>query len=393
LELDSGLGPIDGLGDCVGARALVRRAGVPVAWLELPVSGGRSDSMALSRALAVLPPGSLDAAGIGREQRPSVTVAVCTRDRPDDLTRCLDALERIAYPSLELLVVDNAPATEATARLVKSRNGRVRYVREARPGLSWARNRAIAEARGEILAFTDDDVLVDPGWVHALVEAFATDPAVMAVTGLVIPSELETDAQVLFERYRSFDRGFARMRVQAHPDRSIAARYGATGSFGAGANMAFRRQVFDQIGAFDPCLGAGAVTRGGEDLEMFFRVLKARHALVYDPRALVRHRHRRTLAELRDLMSDHGVSFFAYMVRSATAYPEERLAFARLAGWWLAKTLYRLCRPRSEPAGTMRRLAFAELRGLLLGPARYWQARAAARPMGDDGWKPEMEGA
>jgi GT2 family glycosyltransferase len=393
LELDGVPEPLENLGDCVGLRALVRHAGVPVAWVELPVSHGRVEAGEVSRALAALRPETSRPAHADRKSTPLVTVAVCTRDRPDDLRRCLDALERIDYPLLELLVIDNAPATEAAKREVLSRNGRVRYAPEHRPGLSWARNRAIAEAKGEILAFTDDDVLVDPGWVTELVEAFGSDPEIMAVTGLVVPSELDTDAQVLFERYRSFGRGFSRVRVQAAPGATLAARYGLTGSFGAGANMAFRRRLFDEIGPFDPSLGPGALTRGGDDLEMFFRVLKAGHALVYEPRALVRHRHRRSMTELRAQMSDHGIGFAAYAVRSAAAYPHERVAFGRLSAWWLAKVLYRALHPRGAPAGPMRRLALAELAGLFRGPGCYRRARAATRAVDDGACKPAMESA
>ena len=141
---------------------------------------------------------------------PLVTVAVCTRDRTAQLAGCLDSLGRLDYPALDVLVVDNAPSDPATARLVGERYPQVRYVCEPRPGLNWARNRAIAEARGEIIAYTDDDVVVDPGWVRALAHVFAQHPEVMAVTGLVVPYELETEAQMFFERYGGFGRGFER---------------------------------------------------------------------------------------------------------------------------------------------------------------------------------------
>jgi GT2 family glycosyltransferase len=301
---------------------------------------------------------------------PSVTVAVCTRDRPDDVARCLDALQRLEYPGLELLVVDNAPASAATARLVTGRVG-VRYAREPRPGLDYARNRALAEAGGQVLAFTDDDVVVDSQWVAALAHVFRQDPRVGAVTGLVLPLELETDAQRLFERYRSFARGGARIRAEAVGAGPLAGRYGMTGSFGTGANMAFRREVLHQLGGFDPALGAGTPTRGGDDLDIFFRVLKAGWALVYEPTAVVYHRHRREMADLVDQIRDHGVSFSSYVVRGATLHPEERWAFARLWSRWAARTCYRVVCPRSAPAAPMRRLALAELEGLLRGLGRY----------------------
>jgi GT2 family glycosyltransferase len=307
-------------------------------------------------------------------------VAVCTRDRPEDLARCLDALAELRYPALELLVVDNAPATRDAEGVVAARPG-VRYAVEPRPGLGWARNRALAEATGEILAFTDDDVVVDAGWVEALATVFREDAEAGAVTGLVVPLELETQAQRLFEEYRSFGRGGERIRA-AMPRGSgpVAARYGLTGSFGAGANMAFRRRVLDELGGFDPCLGAGTPSRGGEDLEMYFRVLKAGHALVYQPAAVVSHRHRRQMYALFGQIRDHGISFSSYVVRSALAYPDERWALARLWVWWLAKLGYRVLIPRREPAGVMRRLALAELTGLLRGIGRYHRGRAALAP-------------
>ena len=83
---------------------------------------------------------------------------------------------------------------------------------------------------------------------------------------------------------------------------------------------------------------------------------------------------------LRSQIADHGVSFSAYMVRSALAYPDERIAFARLACWWYAKTAFRALRPRTSPAWALRRLGLAELRGCLVGLTRYPSAkRAAAR--------------
>jgi GT2 family glycosyltransferase len=295
----------------------------------------------------------------------------------------------VSYPDLEVLVVDNAPSTEATRELVRRRGPGPRYVREPRPGLDWARNRAIADATGELIAFTDDDVEVDPGWVRALADAFGNDQSVAAVTGLVLPSELETEAQVLFERYRSFARGFTPRRVAPGRRGPLAHGYGAAGDYGTGANMAFRRSVFARIGPFDPALDVGTPTRGGGDLEMFFRVLKEGHVLVYEPRAIVRHRHRRTMEELRRQIADHGLSFSAYMVRSALAYPDERLAFARLACWWYAKTAFRVLWPRQGPAWPLRRLGLAELRGCLVGLTRYPVARRvadrlAARPLASE---------
>lgn len=164
------------------------------------------------------------------------------------------------------------------------------------------------------------------------------------------------------------------MRAQASGAGPIAGQYGMTGSFGTGANMAFRRRVLQELGGFDPSLGAGTPTRGGDDLDIFFRVLKADWALVYEPAAVVYHRHRREMTELVTQIRDHGVSFSSYVVRGATLHPDERWAFVRLWGRWTAKTCFRVVRPRSAPAAPMRRLALAELDGLLRGLGRYPRA-------------------
>src|SRR5262249_10604373 len=219
------LADVPGLDRYAAVLGIVRIHGAPVGYVRVPVHGGRCGAAALRHAalaehapalvrhlladaLASPHRGGLDRHDLVETRHPRrdgpwplVTVAVCTRDRTDDLARCLDALVRLDYPPLDLLVVDNAPATDATERLVHTRADRVRYVREPRPGLDWARSRAIAEARGEIVAYTDDDAVVDRAWARALAAVLADAPEVMAVTGLVVPYELETEAQWLFEEY------------------------------------------------------------------------------------------------------------------------------------------------------------------------------------------------
>lgn len=310
----------------------------------------------------------------------TVTVAVCTRDRAVDLGFCLDALIALDYPErlLELLVVDNAPSDSSTRDLV-SRYPRLRYVVEPRPGLDWARNRAIREARGQLVAFTDDDVSVDRAWVERMAAAFEDEPDAACVTGLVVPDEIDTPAQALFETYGGFGRGFERRVYRVDPRESTVRKFGGTGRFGTGANMAFRREFFDRAGLFDPALDVGTPANGGGDLEMFFRVLKTGAALVYEPAALVRHRHRREYAALRTQLTNNGTGFFAYLARTAEAYPAERGAVLRLGVWWLwwwnlRRMLRSLVRPRAFPLD----LVLAELKGSLAGVRRYGESRQRA---------------
>jgi O-antigen biosynthesis protein len=402
IDLDRPLSDIDGLDGYAFLQGVVRLHHTPIGYVQVAVTGGRCTGATLRKAIGERHHWTiishLLADGLATPRRgpagvmdwlnashpvysgpfPLVTVAVCTRDRTPQLAECLAALCQLDYPALDLLVIDNAPRDTTTARLVRARYPQVRYVCEPRPGLNWARNRAIAEARGEIIAYTDDDVVVDRGWVRALAGVFAEEAEVMAVTGLVVPLELETEAQRLFERYGGFGRGFERQWycVDGESGERAATRHGGAGKFGTGANMAYRRSLFERIGGFDPALDVGTVTNGGGDLEMFFRVLKEGYRLVYEPSAIVRHRHRRDRAQLRTQIINNGVGFYAYLVRSALAYRDERCALIRLGLWWLWWwNVRRLLLSFLYPGRFPRDLILGELRGSLIGLGRYHKAR------------------
>ncbi|MEO6327690.1 MAG: glycosyltransferase family 2 protein [Ginsengibacter sp.] len=309
---------------------------------------------------------------------PLVTVAVCTRNRANDLALCLAAISELEYTNLEVVVIDNAPGNDDTEQLVKKKFPQFRYVRELRPGLDWARNRAILESRGEIIAYTDDDVMVDKRWVNELAVLFVENPEVMAVTGLVVPYEMETKSQVLFEMYGGFGRGFERKWFRKD-GKNLPWTYLGAGQFGTGANMAYRRSIFEEIGYFDPALDVGTVTNGGGDLEMFFRILKEGHTLVYEPAAFVRHRHRRNYNELRNQITNNSKGFLSYCARSLHAYPDERSSFYKLWSWWIRKwILRRLIKSYIKKSGVPRDLIIAEIQGAFKSRSLYSKARKSS---------------
>ena len=280
--------------------------------------------------------------------RPTITAVICTRDRPDDLARALEAVTRAEGLS-EIIVVDNAPTSDATRRVVESFAG-VRYVLEERPGLDRARNRGLAEAHGEVVAFTDDDAVVDPSWAIALADAFGDDPGVWAVTGLVVPLELETTAQRWFETQGGFGRGTRRSwhHVDLTDPTDLGGRFLGAGRFGTGANMAFRRTRLIGIGGFDPALDVGTPTGGGGDLNAMFEVLHHGGVLVYEPRAIVHHRHRREISELYRQMTGNG-GVFAH-VRSSTSFDERlRPAAMGLRRWYVGYFARRFLRSLAIP--------------------------------------------
>ena len=135
-----------------------------------------ADALAAARAGPVTPPDA-----------PTITVAICTKDRVQQLERALTSVAPSLGAADELLVVDNASRDDAVERLLRQRFPSAKYVREERPGLGWARNRAIVEARSDVIAFCDDDCVMEPDTLAALRTVLARNPDVDAVTGLVEP--------------------------------------------------------------------------------------------------------------------------------------------------------------------------------------------------------------
>ncbi len=274
---------------------------------------------ALDAVLALVDPLERLAAGAASapEKTPTVTLAICTRDRPEALERCLRSVAEADPAPDEVLVVDNAPCTAATRALV-ARFPRFRHVPEPRPGLSSARNAAAREAAGELIAFVDDDVVVHPRWLAPLRRAFA-EADVMAVTGLVLPAELETGAQVAFEHmYGGLGLGYERARFGRDFLRATVARGMPVWTVGAGANMAIRRSAFDLAGDFDERLGAGA-SGCSEDSEFWYRLIAEGWTCRYEPDSVVLHYHRRetkALArQIHDYTRGHVAALFVQFAR------------------------------------------------------------------------------
>ncbi len=259
---------------------------------------------------------------------PFISVIVCTRNRTVMLAQCLPRLLKLDYPHYEVIVVDNAPSDSSTAQLVAQlaqHNARLRYVSEMRVGLSRAGNTGLHHARGEIVAFTDDDVQPAADWLTALVVGFRAADNVGCVTGYTLPAELETQAQYWFEEFGGFNkgRGFKRLiydLAQHRPPNNPLYPY-IPGIFGAGANMAFRTATLRQIGGFDLALGGGSVIGGGGDIDAFFRVIMSGAQLVYEPSALLSHFHRRELAKLHTQLGRYGKAFGAFLTKTILVRP------------------------------------------------------------------------
>jgi len=416
VELTRPLGALRGHEGTTAASLLIRLHTEPIGWLNLALHNGKCASSTLAGAIwealhesvtsryvaaGMTAPPVMTAAGLALDtsgwpylekrtrvlaSAPLISVVVSTRDRPDRLRTCLSRLARQIYPAFETVVVDNAPRSTDVRRIADAQatEQNLKYVLEERPGLSWARNAGIAAADGEIVAFLDDDEAADEHWLAEIARGFARARDVGAVTGLILPGSLETAAQWWFEMLggHSKGRGFDTQLISGEGPQSPLFPMPA---FGAGGNMAFRRQILREIRGFDVALGAGTPAAGGEDTLALTLVLLAGARIAYQPSAFVRHEHYPDMAGLVQQTRSYGIGLTAYY--SALLFRQPRL-IAKLAREFPAAARYlrgqhHLGTP--ELKGIAQHLSQVKRRGMLLGPTHYVRSRHAQRGLRNAG--------
>lgn len=390
-----------------GVRLLVRMQRIPIGYVSLRPDALDAASVARDvwcqlssvinaqrvqhglKAIDTLPVEGIATEGRLLEEvtgRPPISVVVNTRDRPESVVATLRGLAALRYQPFEIVLVDNAPGSDMTRDAVLAEFGddpRVRYVLEPRPGTSCAKNRGVAEAAGEIIAFTDDDVSVDPWWLEGIVRGFGRSDDVACVTGLIATGVLDDAVQLYFDQRdragllrdgRIFD-------LTKNRDDSPLYPYSA-GVFGGGANFAMTRAALEELGGFDEALGAGTPCGGGEELNVFMRTVLAGHRLVYEPSAIVRHVYRVELSDLPKKMLAYGSGYTAALTSVILRSRRARLELLRRIpiGAIRASSIGDRTKDNPEvPSG----MAARELGGMLLGPWLYLKARRDLRRLAD----------
>ena len=255
-------------------------------WKDLFIAGATNKLEAL--CVQIMSPQELS---WQKEIRQTISIVICTRNRAQHVDNCIKAILANSDTVFELIVVDNASDDDSTRRVVANYNN-VRYISEPRKGLDIARNTGAQNAQYNIIAYTDDDVVVDREWVSKLKKCF-NDPTVMSVTGQVFPIALNTRSQYIFERYWGFNKGYVPYTFDHDYFMSKLELGVPVWDIGAGANMAFRREVFDLVGWFDERLDVGAAGCSG-DSEFWYRILAEGWNCYYCPQMYVYHNHRET---------------------------------------------------------------------------------------------------
>jgi glycosyltransferase involved in cell wall biosynthesis len=390
VEVGTDVQPLSGLGGCDCVRVFVTQRGRPIGFTDLSVEGASVGAERLREAI-MRQLGERIAAAAAVVPSPALppevpaSVVVATYDRPAELARCLRALRaQETRRPLDVVVVDNHPASGLTPPVLADFPG-VTLVAEPRRGAAYARNAGFVAARGAVLACTDDDVSVPPGWLEALLPPFA-DERVMAVTGNILPLELDTPAQWFVEMYGGLGRGFER-RVFDRAWFEDSGGPAPTWSIGGTANAAFRARALadPSIGLMDEALGPGMPSGVGEDSYLFYRILKAGHRIVYEPDAWVWHRHRRDMRALRRQMYAYAKGHVAHLL-TTWLRDGDRRALSRLGirlPRWHVKQLERwaVARVRGEVPYPLS-LMLVELAGHLAGPVGLWRSWRRVRREG-----------
>lgn len=357
------------------ARLLLRRNSAVLGYATVPITAGSvSVATVLERAAALPEPPASEPLSAP----PPISVVVCTRERPRMLRESLGRILAQDYPAFEVVVVDNAPLSSATAEAATELG--VRYVVEPKAGLSRARNAGLAAAQHDIVAFTDDDTAADPRWLEGIARGFTRAAGVACVSGLVPSGELRNSVQSYFDTRVSWSKN-TQLQVfrLAEPPADIPLFPFSVGRFGTGANFAVRARIVRELGGFDEALGVGTRTQGGEDLDMFTRALLAGHTLVVEPTAIMWHRHRDDTAALRKQAVGYGRGLGAWLLKLALRPRTLGMALRRLpraVAWLVNPPLTSVeetdvSEPEPELEAEARRVRRLELAQVLTGPPAY----------------------
>ena len=208
-----------------------------------------------------------------------VTVAVCTRNRPDDLARCLASLRALDPAPRAIVVADQSDDALAAIGRERSAAAGAEWFAPARRGLGASRQAVLERVTTPVVAFTDDDCLVRPAWAGAFGDAFERHPSAGAATGPMRPDP----SLPLPDGVPSW------VTDWGGEDEIVFSGPTEPSRIGGGLNMAFRVEELRRAGGFDPMLGAGGPMKGGEDADAFHRILLSGGAVVFVPAAIVSH--------------------------------------------------------------------------------------------------------
>jgi glycosyltransferase involved in cell wall biosynthesis len=270
-------------------------------------------------------------------EHPFVSIILCTSGLRPMLARCLEGIAAQArqYLNCEIILVLNGPEDAAFTQAVSKFP--LRLLNEPRRGVSIARNHALSHAKGDILVFVDDDVLISPNWLEEMVNSFR-DPNVCCVTGRVIPAGRLSLTAERSDRYYTSERALSDWTLDATDPNWY--QYILGEPVGFGCNMAFRKSFLENYSLFPQDLGAGSLIGGGDEFYMYVQVLKHGFRIRHNPAAAVTHVFEANIGNQKARNAQLYTGSVAFALKLFLEEKTLRLATAR----WLLSALKRRAR-------------------------------------------------
>lgn len=219
-----------------------------------------------------------------------ISICLNTKNRLDKLKACLINLLANSFKDFEIIIVDQSNKTEIISanKLLTHLSSRIRYFQNFEKGAGRAKNFALAKVKGQIIAFTDDDCLVDKDWLKNIYKAFKSDKNIKSVFGRVLPYQPQLNQGKICPCVFTHNKP----RIIDEPMKHWR-------NIGFGNNMAFRREIFRKVGGFKIWLGPGSIGSNAEDAEFALRCLIKGYKLMYNPQMIVYHNRWLTQEEYR----------------------------------------------------------------------------------------------
>ena len=207
-----------------------------------------------------------------------ISVIICTYNRSEKLAECLKSILTSNYYGYEIIIIDQSNNYESKRAIDKLIFYKIRYYKMEEMGLSNARNFGLQKAKGSIIAFTDDDCVIDKKWIENIYKTFQKYKNISAVFGQVIPYEKKSHKNEICPCTIMIPKQHLIQKPCFHTD-----------NFGFGNNMAFKKNVFENNGVFKKWLGPGSMGLNGEDAEFPLRLLINENKILYNPSAIIYH--------------------------------------------------------------------------------------------------------
>jgi GT2 family glycosyltransferase len=352
---------------------VIDQHGFPVAWLDGQPSV--DDVRELCEAVAGTTDADTEGPPLVPSPDPTISIVICTVGTRGSLGAAVQSAYLAARGRAELVIVVNSADREVerdVQRVIAELGVKARVILEPRKGLSRARNTGLRATETDVVAFTDDDVIVDDNWLEGVLRGFRRGSDVVAVTGLIPAAEIRTEAQELFERNGArWSTGLAPEVYRMSERRRYEILIPYSPHIGAGANLSVNRSSVLQAGGFDEALGAGTGTGGGEDLEILARLLRRGGAVAYEPSAIIWHLHRATKSSLYRQQLMYSIGTSAFLTRTALEPGRLEMLQSVREG---ARQYFRSSGSKADD-GVPKSILAMNLFGMLIGPAFYGRER------------------